>query len=195
MIFRYFGDLSSTLHINSVVAEAHSVQQLFSVSSRIEMLTYLFVLILHNDVRPLVERNSVIWSPYTVKDIGNIETVHRRFTKPLPSFCALSYTERLKRLNLPSVNLRRLHTDLIYCYNIVFRLTDLLLSDFFRDGPSPDHYRLHKKRCSALVRYKFFSERVVSIRNNLPCSVDFSSLTRFICTVKIADLPDYLRCL
>ena len=54
-------------------------------------------------VRPLVEQKSVIWSPYTVKDIENIETVQRRFTKRLPGFCALSYTERLKRLNLPSL--------------------------------------------------------------------------------------------
>ena len=54
-------------------------------------------------------------------------------------------------------------------------------------------YKLYKERCSAIVRYKFYSERVVSAWNNLPDSVDFSSLTSFIRTVKLADLSDYLR--
>ena len=60
-----------------------------------------------------------------VKDIEAIETVQRHFTKWLPGFCSLSYAERLKRLNLPSLELRRLHADLIYCYKVVFGLTDL----------------------------------------------------------------------
>jgi len=48
-------------------------------------------------VRALVEHDSVIWSPYrpTVKDTEAIETVQRRFTKRLPKFSALPYTERL----------------------------------------------------------------------------------------------------
>ena len=60
-----------------------------------------------------------------VKDIEAIETVQRHFTKRLPGFCSLSYAERLKRLNLPSLELRRLHADLIYCYKVVFGLADL----------------------------------------------------------------------
>ena len=32
-------------------------------------------------IRPLVEHDSVIWSPFTVKDIEAIESVQRRFTK------------------------------------------------------------------------------------------------------------------
>ena len=38
-------------------------------------------------------------------------------------------------------------------------------------------YKLYKKRCSAIVRFKFYSERVVSTWNNLPDSFDFSSIT------------------
>jgi len=93
-----------------------------------------------------------------VKDIENIETVQRRFTKRLglPGLCAMSYTERLKHLNLPSLELRRLHNDLICCYKITFGLTNLQLSDFFNMAPlqtTRDHqYTLYKKRCSAIVR-------------------------------------------
>ena len=146
----------------------------------------------------LVEHDSVIWSPYTVKVIEHIESVQRRFTKRLPGFGTLPYADRLRRLNLPSLELRRLHTDLIYCYKIVFGLTDLPPSDYFQMAPLLNtrrhKFKLHKKRCSAIVRCKFFSEHVVNTWNNLPSSVDFSSLSNCIRTVKLTDLSDYLRC-
>ena len=37
-------------------------------------------------VRPLVEYNSVVWSPYRKGDILAIENVQRRFTKRIPGF-------------------------------------------------------------------------------------------------------------
>ena len=67
----------------------------------------------HLCVRPLVEHDSVIWSPYIVKDIEHIESVQRRFAKRLPGFGTLPYADRLRRLNLPNLELRRLRTDLI----------------------------------------------------------------------------------
>jgi len=66
-------------------------------------------------VRPLVEHNSVIWSPSTLRDIDAIESVQHRFTKRLPGLYSVSYTDRLKRLDLQSLELRRLVTDLIVC--------------------------------------------------------------------------------
>ena len=51
-------------------------------------------------------------------------------------------------------------------------------------------FKLYKKRCSAIIRNKFFSEHVVNTWNNLPSSVDFSSLSSFIRTVKLTDLSD-----
>lgn len=63
---------------------------------------------------------------FIVKDTEAIESVQRRFTKPLPG---LSYTERVKSVNLHSfcLQLRRLYTDLFYCYKILFGLLDLVL--------------------------------------------------------------------
>ena len=95
-----------------------------------------------------------------VKDIEAIETVQRRCTKRLSGFCSLYYAERLKRLNLPSLELRRIHADLVYCYKVVFGLTDLEASDFFEMAPlstTRGHiYRLFKKRCYAAVRSNIF---------------------------------------
>jgi len=93
----------------------------------------------------------------------------------------LPYAERLKRLDLASLELRRLHADLIFCYKIVFSLTDLQFSEFFETATLSitrgHNHKLFKKRCSADIRSKFFSERVVNCWNDLPVTVDFSSLT------------------
>ena len=74
-------------------------------------------------IRPLVEHDSVIWSPFTVKDIEAIESVQRRFTKRLPGLSCFTYHERL-RINIPSLELSRLHLDLIWCYKILFKHVD-----------------------------------------------------------------------
>jgi len=55
----------------------------------------------------------------------------------------LSYQERI--IGLPSLELRRLYTDLIWYYKIVFGLVDLQFDDFFERVPT--HTRGH--------RYKF----------------------------------------
>ena len=47
----------------------------------------------------------------------------------------MTYAERLRYLDVPSLELRRLHLDLIYCYRIVFGLVDLNLCDFFQLSP------------------------------------------------------------
>jgi len=78
-------------------------------------------------VRPIVEHNSVIWSP----DIDLIEKVQRRFTKRLYGLKCLSYADRLTKLGLYSLELRRLHPDLILCYKIVFGMVNVSFNDFF----------------------------------------------------------------
>ena len=43
-----------------------------------------------------------------------------------------SYAVRLSKLDVPSLELRRLHIDLIMCYKIVFGLIDVKFDDFFQ---------------------------------------------------------------
>jgi len=67
-------------------------------------------------VRPLLEYNIVIWSPYKTGDISSIEKVQRGFTKRLPGppgLKNLTYKEHLAATNLDTLELRRLRTDLI----------------------------------------------------------------------------------
>jgi len=72
----------------------------------------------------------LFWSPSTVRDIEAVERVQRRFTKRLPGLRNTSYKNRLKFLNVPSLELRRLHADLFWCYKVVFGL-EKVQSDLF----------------------------------------------------------------
>jgi len=55
--------------------------------------------------------------------------VQRRFTKRLHDMRCLLYDERLQKLGLPGLGLRRLHLDLVFCYNKVFGLVDVNFND------------------------------------------------------------------
>ena len=67
-----------------------------------------------------VQLSNIILSSYLINEIELIEKVQRRFTKRLRGFNNLSYGSRLARLGLCTIELRRLHFDLIFCYKIVF---------------------------------------------------------------------------
>ena len=76
-------------------------------------------------VRPIVEYNSIIWSASILRDIEAVEQVQRHFTRRLPGLQNMSYDKRLKYLNVPSLELRRLHADLFWCYKVVFGLAQV----------------------------------------------------------------------
>jgi len=73
-------------------------------------------------VRPKLEYASQVWNPSYKIDINLLENVQRRYTKRIPGFFNLSYPDRLARLNLYSLELRRLHLDLIYTYKLLHGL-------------------------------------------------------------------------
>ena len=70
-------------------------------------------------VRPLLEYASPVWNPHQMKYIKLIEGVQRRGTKLLSSIQALDYPKRLEKLQLPTLQFRRLRTDLIQVYKIM----------------------------------------------------------------------------
>ncbi len=122
-------DLSPSEHINAIVQKAQQRANIILrcfVSRDVNLLSRAFIMY----VRPLVEYNSVVWSPSLKYEIDLIERVQRRFTKRLPGMESLSYTARLDKLNLVTLELRRLHIDLIMCYKIVFGLIDVKFDDF-----------------------------------------------------------------
>ena len=81
-------------------------------------------------VRPILEYNSAVWSPNNITDITALERVQRRFTKRLPGLRNLTYTQRLQKVGLCTLEFRRLIIDLVTCYKIVFGMTCLKYEEF-----------------------------------------------------------------
>ena len=65
-------------------------------------------------VKPHLEYENQVWFPHLVKDIEAVEYVQRRATKLVPCLKDLSYKERVRTLNLPTLAYRRSRGDLPY---------------------------------------------------------------------------------
>jgi len=94
-----------------------------------------------------------------------IEHVQRNFTEILAGLQSLPYTERLKRLDLDSLDLRWLRADLVWCYKIIFGLVCLDVNKFVvlnTNSRTRRHaFKLFKARCSG-IRATFFCNRVIN---------------------------------
>jgi hypothetical protein len=89
---------------------------------------YLFQVL----VRPNLEYAAAVWSLYTKKDIELIENVQKRATKQVPSLKQLSYTDRLKKLKMPTLKYCRLRRgDMIETFKIVNGIYDMDVTERF----------------------------------------------------------------
>ena len=58
-------------------------------------------------VRSKLEYGNLIWGPFYKEDAKTVEKVQKRATKSIPTLKQLDYTDRLRKLNLPSLQHRR----------------------------------------------------------------------------------------
>ena len=149
-------------------------------------------------VRSRLEYASEIWSPFLAQDIDLIERIQKAFTKRIPGMQNLTYKERLSRLQLETLEKRRLIRDLIMVYKIIFGLINLSFDDFFTFSPiqsTRGHtLKLQINRSRLDVRKYFFSNRIVKVWNFLPSKVVYScSLSVFKNAVKTVDFSNFLR--
>ena len=117
--------------------------------------------------------------------IRQIESVQRQFTKRLPGCAHLDYASRLSKLNIQSLELRRLHLDLLYVYKILFGLVDIVVTDLFSPFNNCHNtrghaFKLKSNNCRVNIRQHYFAERVINPWNSLHAEVkDFESLASF----------------
>ena len=129
-------------------------------------------------VRPLVEYNTCSWSPSAKGEIKAIESVQRKFTRRLcqkTNIRFTSYEDRLHKLNLESLQVRRIKNDLIFLFKILNNYVDINFSDLFQNAERrthnlrrPSHYISRQKLAHYEIRNNFFSYRVIKYWNSLP---------------------------
>ncbi len=82
-------------------------------------------------VRPHLEYAVQFWSPHHARDIAKLEAVQLKATKMIPSQRNKSYEERLARLNLFSLEKRRLRGKLMECFKILKGFTNVDANKLF----------------------------------------------------------------
>jgi hypothetical protein len=168
-------DLSFSKHCDIIVALAYKRTYLlltaFTASNRATMCS-----LFNTYVRPILEFATPVWSPYLLKDIDKIEGVQRFFTRSLSGLSKLSYTNRLQILELPSLELRRIHTDCIMLYKLTHNLVSTPFNNLF-SLRSHTHttsmslrgnsLMLHLPRCNTVARGNCYFVRTVNYWNSL----------------------------
>lgn len=187
-------DLKFSTHINHIVRKASTrcylLRRCFTSRDTATLVRAFKVYVL-----PIVEYCSVVWSPHLVRDIELMESVQRRFTKRLPGLWNVQYSQRLRKVGLERLDVRRVRLDLIMTYKILFGLVRVDSIQFF----TPSHntitrghkYKLYAPAVTTDLRKYFFSNRVVHIWNDLPIDTDFGSLKRFNYSIASLDLTKY----
>ena len=106
-------------------------------------------------VRPHLEYGQVIWKQHLEKYMTILENVQHRATKLVDSFYHMSYSQRLKKLNLPLLVYRRPRGDMIEIFKHFYSYDICMLPENFRpqNHPSRKHdYQLVWKAPKAGVR-------------------------------------------
>ena len=126
-------NLSWTPYVNQIRAKAnalsHNILRIFSSTN-----CWLLISLFQTYVRPLLEYNTSTWSPRLQADIKDVESVQKTFTRRLCQRCNIpfsDYSDRLVKLNLESLEVRRIKRDLILLYKILHNLIDIDFNSFF----------------------------------------------------------------
>ena len=121
------------------------------------------------------------------------------FTKRIPGLSNFSYSERLEKLNLQSLEHRRLLTDLTTCYNIVHGYSRIVFDDFFSFIPNQFNTRGNSLRLTTPldktnIRKYFFSSRIIKPWNSLPDEIVTTANSKlFKSLISKQDFKKYLN--
>ena len=111
-------DFSFSVHITDIVKKARNkLSWILSVFKSRNELTIMTTF--NSLVRPLLEYCCVLWNPVKMCDIALLEGVQRTATSKIEHFQHLSYWERLKELNLMSLQRRRERYIIMYMFKIL----------------------------------------------------------------------------
>lgn len=125
-------------------------------------------------VRPHLEYGNVAWGPFYKEDAKLVERVQKRATKIIPKLKAMRYEDRLRNLNLPSLQHRRRRGDMIFAYKIMTDKVKINPRDLFTTSNRTmrgHQYKIQKKQSTKSTTINAFSNRIVNDWNILPSKV------------------------
>ena len=189
-------DFNSLKHCTQISRNAYFKLKQFQMCFSCSDVNFQ-VFVFKTYIRPLLEYNTHIWSPHLIRDINTVENVQRRFTKFLPGMRNRPYTARLERLELESLEVRRIRYDLIFFYKMVNGVMDVDVSEFvsFNTNNTRGHaFKVNSMFSRLNCRKYFFVNRTINLWNSLPANIaESESLAIFKNKIVTYDLTAYCR--
>ena len=156
---------------NKAFHAAHKILYSFTTNN-ISVLIFAY----KTFVRPILESNSVVWSPHLKENIDRLESVQIFFTKKLCQRLGLKssgYTDRLSKFNLKTLAHRRLLADLVMVFKILHQQVDIDPNLLFTFKPVIYNLRGHNKtlmrpKATSNTALNFFPSRIIRLWNALP---------------------------
>lgn len=153
-----------------------ATKMMWSIRRAFQSITpILFKKIFSSYIRPILEFGLPSSFPMSKGEAVLIEQVQRRGSRCILGYKDFNYSERLKRMNLFSLEYRRLRGDLIYTRRIILGELGFELSRYFNlkhDSITRGHHlKLFKTRRKHIRQEVTLSTRVVNCWNNLPKEV------------------------
>ena len=122
-------------------------------------------------IRPHLEFAVSAWCPFLRRDIVALEKVQRRVSRTTIALKGVDYNERLKRMSLTTLEVRRLRGDLIQFFKIT-RGMDKVSCNKELNWSTPRGLKRSQIRreivSSCQQRHNFFTNRISNSWNELP---------------------------
>lgn len=122
-------------------------------------------------IRPHLEYASPVWRPHLQKDQKMLDRVQHAVTRWPLDFKLLQYSDRLKKMNLPSLEARQRRSDLVQTYRIINDLLPDGRDCFLVIGNSTrlrgHKFKMRKEPFRTACRQRFLTNRVFEDWNAL----------------------------
>jgi hypothetical protein len=123
-------------------------------------------------VRPILEFANPVWYPLTKQNVNELESVQRRATKLVPGLKKMTYDQRLAKLDLLSLEDRRIRGDLIQQFKFTMNIDKIEWSNtplLLRNNTKGHNFKIQRELVqNCKVRFNFFTNRIVPYWNKLP---------------------------
>ena len=151
-------------------------------------------------VRPILKYAYIVWNPFRICDINNIENVQSRFTKKIIWTLNLSNEDRLTYLKLDRLEMRRILFDATLTFNII-KISVVPFEDFYATPPSTStttrsstNEVLYAQKFRLDCRKFNFCNRSTLLWNKLPLKVKHVNTVReFLKNLETFDLKQFLK--